>query len=196
MNRQETQCVQVLEYLRLHQTMTQRDADRLGIKRLASRVCDLNKSGHTVLSRMIKVTNADGSTSHVAEYSLGKEEECIQKKKQNEDIRVISNLKANSRVTKQAATDVRSGSQRCGHTKTETTSTAMTFEVISKLVTKLNSATQQQRDEAVLYVNFFDYLEMKEKCVKALFQEDRFCGVELKPKMECPRGQYYIIRRK
>lgn len=196
MTRQETQCRQVVEYLREHQTMTQRDADRLGIKRLASRVCDLNKAGHHVRSELIKVTNSDGTTSRVAQYSLGKEEECIQQKKRNEDIRVSSNRNQSRCVTESPATDVRSGSERCGHMKTETTSTAMTFEKISELVTKINSASQKQRDEAVLYVNFFDYLEMKEKCVRSLFQDDKFCGVELKTKMECPRGKYYIIRRK
>lgn len=73
MTRQETQCIQVLDYLRNHGSMTQADADRLGIKRLASRICDLRKDHHPIEARLIKVTNRDGSCSHVAQYSLRKE---------------------------------------------------------------------------------------------------------------------------
>ena len=74
MNRRETQCLQVLDYLRQHGSMTQADADRLGIKRLASRICDLRKNHYPIEARLVKVTNRDGSTSHVARYSIRKEQ--------------------------------------------------------------------------------------------------------------------------
>lgn len=74
MNRRETQCLQVLDYLKQHGSMTQADADRLGIKRLASRICDLRKDHYPIEARLVKVTNRDGSTSHVARYSMRKEQ--------------------------------------------------------------------------------------------------------------------------
>lgn len=74
MNRRETQCLQVIDYLKQHGSMTQADADKLGIKRLASRICDLRKEHYSIEARLVKVTNRDGSTSHVARYSIRKEQ--------------------------------------------------------------------------------------------------------------------------
>ena len=153
MNRRETQCQMVLDYLSGNEFMTQRDADRLGIKRLASRICDLKKEGRNITSELIAVTNTDGSVSRVARYSIRKEEE-----------------------------------QSSVHT-------SMTYEDISKLITKLNSAPAEKKAQAVLYLNFFDYIDIKEKCVRGVWEGDKLCGIETRAKMECPRGEYYIIRR-
>lgn len=66
-----TQCSKVIQYLKEHPAgMTQRDANRLGIYRLASRVNDLRKESVGILTTMTEVENADGTHSRIAVYTL------------------------------------------------------------------------------------------------------------------------------
>lgn len=70
-----TQCDKVLNFMKEHGSITQRDAFNLGIYRLASRISDLKKAGIRVNSTLITVQCADGSTARVAEYTLKEDEE-------------------------------------------------------------------------------------------------------------------------
>lgn len=65
-----TQCAKIIQHIKDHGSITQREASRLGIYRLASRVFDLKKRGYDVRSARLEVINADGSKSHVAQYSI------------------------------------------------------------------------------------------------------------------------------
>lgn len=63
---------------RLHrgETLTRRDALlEFGCGRLAARINELRDAGEPIETKMIEVTNADGSTSRVAEYSLKEDQE-------------------------------------------------------------------------------------------------------------------------
>ena len=60
----------ILRYMEVMGEITQRDAYRMGIYRLASRINDLRKDGVEIKTEMREVTNADGSKSRVAVYSL------------------------------------------------------------------------------------------------------------------------------
>lgn len=71
----------------------------------------------------------------------------------------------------------------------------VTWEFASAVITKLLSGTAQQRAEAVLYLNFTDYTELKKMCPKSMIGQDTICGVEVKPTFKCPAGKYYLIRR-
>ena len=203
MIRQERQCNQVIEYLNEHGSMTQRDADRIGIKRLASRVCDLNKMGRGIRSERIRVTNADGSHSYVAKYSLKKGDASqwdIHSNRQSKDTSASLTQKPMNCATGSRASVAATSSKKSGVAKTEMTSKtmqshSMTFEWASKLVTKLLSATPEQKAQAVLYLNIFDYIELKEICDRSLFSGDKFCGIEVKTRSECPKNKYYIIRK-
>jgi len=68
MNKQ-TQCQKVLAYMEEHGGITQREAIWLGIYRLSGRIYDLRKE-HNIRTDMLPVTNADGTISTVASYSL------------------------------------------------------------------------------------------------------------------------------
>lgn len=68
-----TQTEMVLVYIARHGSITQYQANELGIGRLAARVADLKKQGHDIKSEMIAVRKANGKTAHVACYSLGGE---------------------------------------------------------------------------------------------------------------------------
>jgi hypothetical protein len=66
-----SQCASILKWLRDGKPITPLLAlDQFGCFRLAARINDLVKSGHTIDSTMIVVTNRDGTTSRVAEYRL------------------------------------------------------------------------------------------------------------------------------
>ena len=68
-----TQAEMVLVYIARHGSITQYQANELGIGRLAARVADLKKQGHDIKSEMIAVRKANGKTAQVACYSLGGE---------------------------------------------------------------------------------------------------------------------------
>ena len=50
--------------------ITQRDAYKLGIYRLASRIADMKDLGYQIVTEYIRVENADGSFSRIARYKI------------------------------------------------------------------------------------------------------------------------------
>jgi hypothetical protein len=71
-----TQCEKILNYIEEHGSITARQAYKLGIMRLASRISDLRREGHLIKTEDIKVKNRDGSHSYIAKYSFIKKEAC------------------------------------------------------------------------------------------------------------------------
>ncbi|MBR3463341.1 MAG: helix-turn-helix domain-containing protein [Clostridiales bacterium] len=69
-----TQCETILNYIEEHGSITARQAYKLGIMRLASRISDLKKAGFDIKSDTIKVKCRDGSVSYVSRYSMNKKE--------------------------------------------------------------------------------------------------------------------------
>lgn len=69
-----TQCELVLNYIEEHGSITARQAYKLGIMRLASRISDLKKAGFDIKSDTVKVKCRDGSVSYVSRYSMNKKE--------------------------------------------------------------------------------------------------------------------------
>lgn len=70
----QTQRFKILAYIKEHGEITQRDAIRLGCYRLGARIYDLRRAGYDVVSRLKAVPRADGTSAHIAVYSLRKEE--------------------------------------------------------------------------------------------------------------------------
>lgn len=61
----------VLEYIREYGGITQFEATtRLGVSRLASRICDLRKRGHAITGKTVCVKNRWGEKCSVKRYSL------------------------------------------------------------------------------------------------------------------------------
>lgn len=60
----------VLDYIREHGSITQRDANFIGCYRLSARILELIKDGHPIVSQMEKGIKANGKTEHHARYSL------------------------------------------------------------------------------------------------------------------------------
>lgn len=52
--------------------ITQRDAYKLGIYRLASRIYDMTEMGFVFIDEYIKVENTDGTSSYVKRYAIVK----------------------------------------------------------------------------------------------------------------------------
>ena len=72
-----TQCEKIVNFITEHGSITDRQATRLGIRRLASRIWDLKHAGFKIKSELIKVKNRDGSYSHVGKYSFLKQSEVV-----------------------------------------------------------------------------------------------------------------------
>ena len=70
-----TQCEIVLNYIEEHGSITARQAYKLGIMRLASRISDLKRAGYNIKSDTVKVKCRDGSVSYVSRYSMRKKDE-------------------------------------------------------------------------------------------------------------------------
>ena len=67
-----TQNEQVLDYMQKYGSITALDAMRdLGCMRLASRISDLKKDGHRIITFSRTVIRRDGTKARVAEYRLG-----------------------------------------------------------------------------------------------------------------------------
>ena len=64
-----TQCEKVLAYMKVFGSISQREANDIGVCRLAS------KAGHIVESEKKKVRNRDGSFSRISVYRMGEEHE-------------------------------------------------------------------------------------------------------------------------
>lgn len=67
-----TQVQKIDDFCKAHTWITQRDAFKLGIYRLASRIWDMEQLGFVFIDEYIKVENADGTTSYVKRYSIVK----------------------------------------------------------------------------------------------------------------------------
>lgn len=70
----ETQAKMILDYLRDHEWITQMDAYRLGITRLAARIADLIKAGYRIERELVQITKENGRKTRIARYRLAKEE--------------------------------------------------------------------------------------------------------------------------
>ena len=67
-----TQNEQVLDYMKRYGAITAYEAQaELGCMRLASRISDLKKAGHRIITTKKAVSCRDGRTAYVAEYRLG-----------------------------------------------------------------------------------------------------------------------------
>lgn len=67
-----TQEKKIVDFCKANIWITQRDAYKLGIYRLASRICDMRQAGYVIIKEYIKVENADKTTSYVKRYSIVK----------------------------------------------------------------------------------------------------------------------------
>lgn len=65
-----TQEERILNYMKKYGKISQKDAIEMGIFRLASRICEIKKSGVPIVTERVKVKNRDQSTSIVAVYSM------------------------------------------------------------------------------------------------------------------------------
>lgn len=70
-----TQCEKILNYIKEHGSIDVRQAYKLGIMRLASRISELRVAGYKIKSDTKKVKNRDGSSSYVSVYSFLKNSE-------------------------------------------------------------------------------------------------------------------------
>jgi hypothetical protein len=66
-----TQANRVLDWLESGKTITTLDSFRdLGITRLAARIYELKKEGHTINKRTLTVANRFSEECHIAEYFI------------------------------------------------------------------------------------------------------------------------------
>lgn len=67
-----TQSQRILEHLLQHGSITQADAiENYGIMRLASRVDELRKAGHPIITERVEGRNRYGEKCHWARYRMG-----------------------------------------------------------------------------------------------------------------------------
>lgn len=66
-----TQAEKILEYIEQNGTITQRDAYKMGIYRLASRINEIRRDGANIKTERKRVQNADGTHSTIAVYTIG-----------------------------------------------------------------------------------------------------------------------------
>ena len=70
-NRRPTQAARLLDYLREHRAITQREAiNELGCYRLGARIWELKHDGHPIKREMITVKDRWGEETRIASYSL------------------------------------------------------------------------------------------------------------------------------
>ena len=67
-----TQCERILNYIREHGEITQRDAIKLGCYRLSARIADLRAAGEQIDTEFRAVKNADGTRATIGVYSFRK----------------------------------------------------------------------------------------------------------------------------
>lgn len=65
-----TQVTMIENFSRSFGWITQRDAYRLGIYRLASRISDMKQAGYQIMTEYVRVENADGTSSRIARYKV------------------------------------------------------------------------------------------------------------------------------
>lgn len=69
MNKQN-QKKKILEYMKEHKTITQREAISIGCYRLSARIYDLRDDGVPIGCEMVRVENADGTHTYIGKYWL------------------------------------------------------------------------------------------------------------------------------
>ena len=70
-----THCNRVLNYMRLHGSITSLEAfANLGVSRLSARIKDLRNSGHSIIGNMVEVENRYGEKCRVKRYTLRESE--------------------------------------------------------------------------------------------------------------------------
>lgn len=67
-----TQVQKIVDFCDRHIWITQRDAYKLGIYRLASRIYDMDEAGFVIIRETIEVENADGSKSRIKRYAIAR----------------------------------------------------------------------------------------------------------------------------
>lgn len=65
-----SQATDVINFIRDHGSITQRQASRIGCDRLASRICELRKFGIPVDVEMVSVKKANGKCTRIARYTI------------------------------------------------------------------------------------------------------------------------------
>lgn len=74
MDRKQTQCEKILEYMTEEGGITPLDALReFGCMRLASRITDLKRKGYCITKEMVSAKNKRGETVRFAFYRLGRD---------------------------------------------------------------------------------------------------------------------------
>ena len=74
MSSKVTQCDLVLEFMAANGSITPVEAlDELGCMRLASRISDLKRMGHSIRKEMVEKKNRFGETVRFARYSIAEE---------------------------------------------------------------------------------------------------------------------------
>lgn len=74
MSNKATQCELVLEFMAANGSITPVEAlDELGCMRLASRISDLKRMGHSIRKEMVEKKNRFGETVRFARYSIAEE---------------------------------------------------------------------------------------------------------------------------
>lgn len=66
----ENFCVRCNGELKVLFWITQRDALKMGIYRLASRISDMKAMGYQIVTEYVRVRNQDGSYSRIARYMI------------------------------------------------------------------------------------------------------------------------------
>lgn len=69
-----TQNQRILDYIRKHGSITQKQADTIAVRRLPSRIFDLRTLGYNIVSETVKTRNRYGESCHVARYRLVEED--------------------------------------------------------------------------------------------------------------------------
>lgn len=67
----------ILAFCKAHGSITQRDAFKLGIYRLAPRIINLRNAGYVIGVESMTVVNRDGSKSRVAKYTILRHKEDV-----------------------------------------------------------------------------------------------------------------------
>ena len=68
----EQYCIRNNNQVNIRLWITQRDAFKLGIYRLASRISDMKAMGYQIATEYIRVKNADDTYSRIARYMIVK----------------------------------------------------------------------------------------------------------------------------
>ena len=67
----ETQCNRILDYISKYGSITPLDAmNQLGVMRLASRINDLKRKGHSIQKEMVTANNRFGEKVSFAKYKI------------------------------------------------------------------------------------------------------------------------------